>query len=259
MGTRISAVIFDLDGTLYRGKKTIDGAPDCIKTLRNKGVGIFFLSNASTNSRRQMAAKLGRMGIGAKPEEIYSSAYGAGRHILEKYGKGSGFYAVAESEVIKEMEENGLRFDDKKPRAVVVALDRGVTYEKIAKAYILIKKGAEFIATNKDPDYPVEKGNMPGAGAIVGAVEAATGQRSTLIGKPAARLISWLIKDHGLKKSRIALVGDSIDTDIMLAKKTGLISVLVLTGISTKKDIKKSRLKPDIVAASVKDLPSLLL
>lgn len=259
MGTRISAVIFDLDGTLYRGRKTIDGAPDCIKTLRKRGVKIFFLSNASTNARKQMATKLRLLRIDAKPEEIYSSAYGAGRYLLEKYGKGSRFYAVAESEVIKEMKKFGLCFDDKAPHAVVVALDRGVTYEKIAKAYILIKKGAEFIATNKDPDYPVEKGNMPGAGAIVGAVEVATGQGPTLIGKPETRLINWLIKDHELKKSEIALVGDSMKTDIMLAKKAGLISVLVLTGISTKKDIKKSWLKPDIVAASVKDLPSLLL
>ncbi len=253
------AVVFDLDGTLHRGKRAIDGASACISRLRKAGIRIFFLSNASTNKREEMVLKLNRIGIDAKPDEIYSSAYGAGRYILEKYGRGGRFYAVAEKSVIEELKEAGLCFDDEKPLAVVVALDRGVTYEKIAKAYLLIKKGAEFIATNKDPDYPVEDGNLPGAGAVVAAVEAAVRQKPTLIGKPAVCLINWLLKDYGLKKSEVLLVGDSLATDIALARKTGIKSALVLTGTTTKEEAGKSRIKPDIVLHSVKEIPHIIL
>jgi len=254
----IKAVIFDLDGTLYRGMKAISGASECIRQLRAKGVCVFFLSNTGTNKREEIAAKLCALGIDAKADEIYSSAYGAARYIVEKHGKGSGFYAVAEKSMIEELESFGLVYDENKPKAVVVSLDRTVTYEKIAKAYLLIKKGAEFIATNKDPDYPVEDGTLPGAGAIVGAVEASVRQRPVLIGKPTTRLISWLLKDNCLKKKDVVLVGDSLLTDISLAKKIGIKSVLVLSGIATKEEKMFKTVKPDFIIESVKDLPLII-
>jgi len=255
----IRAVIFDLDGTLYRGKKAIEGAAECIAKLRKAGIMIFFLSNAGTNKREEMARKLIAMGIDAKPEEVYSSAYGAARYIRERYGKGSRFYAIAEKSMIEELEGFGLYFDDEKPDAVVVSLDRNANYGKIAKAYLLVKSGAEFIATNKDPDYPVENGSMPGAGAIVAAVEASVQKKPTLIGKPETRLIDWMLHDRKLKKSEVLLVGDSLITDVAVAKKSGIKSALVLSGITTEKQIKKTRIKPDAVLRSVKELPRMLL
>lgn len=250
------AVVFDLDGTLYKGEKAIDGAGEALDRLREQGLAIFFLSNAGTNKRKDIAKKLQGLGIRAAEQEIYSSCYGAGRYILEKYGAKTRFYAVAEKSAIEEMQSFNLVYDEKNPKVVVVSLDRYVTYEKIARAYRLIKKGAEFIATNKDPEYPVEDGTMPGAGAIVASVESAVGKKPVLIGKPSTMMLDWLLKDHKLKRSEVVLVGDSIKTDLAVAKKARIRSILVLSGLANAEEARRAG--ASAVIRSVRDLPKIL-
>lgn len=255
----IRVVIFDLDGTLYKGEQEIEGAGEAVAKLRKAGFRVLFLSNAGTNKREEMAAKLKRLNVESAAEEIYSSSYGAGRYILEKYGKGATFYAVAEPSMLEELHSMGLVFTDQKPQAVIASLDRQATYDKIAKAYLLVRAGAEFIATNKDPEYPVEKGLLPGAGSVVAAVETPLGFAPVLIGKPSTMLIDWMLKDCNIKKSEALLVGDSLATDIAVAKKAKIKSALVLTGLTTKENLEKEKkLKPDMVLASVKQLPTML-
>ncbi|MFH1222579.1 MAG: HAD-IIA family hydrolase [Candidatus Micrarchaeota archaeon] len=255
----IRVVIFDLDGTLYRGEQPIEGAGAAVASLRAAGFRVLFLSNAGTNSRREMAEKLQRLGVKAAAEEIYSSAYGAARYVLEKYGNGATYYAVAEKSMHDELQSLGLVHSEQQPKAVIISLDRHVTYDKLAKAYLLVRAGAEFIATNKDPEYPVENGFLPGAGSVVAAVETPLGFPPVLIGKPSTMLIDWMLKDCNIKKSEVLIVGDALQTDIAVAKKAKIKSALVLTGIATKKDLEKERkLKPDMVLASVKQLPAML-
>lgn len=252
----LRAIVFDLDGTLYRGEESIEGAGDAVDKLRKQGFLIFFLSNAGTNKREDIVKKLNQFGIIANTSEIYSSCYGAGRYVCEKYGKGTRFYAIAEKSAIKEIESFGLIFNKKNANVVIVSLDRQVTYEKIANAYLLIKNGAEFIATNKDVEYPIENGTMPGAGAVVASVEAAVGKKPVLIGKPSTLMVDWLLKDYNLKRSEVILVGDSITTDVAVAKKARIKAALVLSGLANKQQAKKAG--ADFIINSVQDLPQVL-
>ncbi|MEM3422731.1 MAG: HAD-IIA family hydrolase [Candidatus Bilamarchaeaceae archaeon] len=252
----LRAVVFDLDGTLYKGEREIKGAKETVEKIRKMGYLVFFLSNSGTNKREDILKKLQSFGIRANINEIYSSCYGAGRYILENYGKGTRFYAIAEKSAIEEIESFGLIFDSERAKAVIVSLDRSVSYDKIAKAYHLIKKGATFIATNKDAEYPVESGTMPGAGAIVASVEAAAGKKPLLIGKPSTLMLDWLTKDNGLRKDDILLVGDSIITDVALAKKARTKCALVLSGLVKKAEAKKAN--ADFVINSVFQLPKVL-
>jgi HAD superfamily hydrolase (TIGR01457 family) len=255
----IKAVIFDLDGTLFKGKTVIDGAADTLKQLRKAGLKIIFLSNAGTETREGLAKKLAGFGIEAHKDEVYNTSYGTARYIVEKFGAGTTFYAVSEPAFLEELKAAGLVFKEDKPRVVVATFDRNMTYDKVAKAYLAIKSGAVFIATNLDKLYPIENGFLPGGGSVVAAVQNAAGVKPIVIGKPESYMIDCALADNKIKKSEALLVGDMLDTDIAAAKNARIKSAIVLTGITSKEDLEKEKkLKPDIVMDSIIRLPSML-
>jgi HAD superfamily hydrolase (TIGR01450 family) len=143
---------------------------------------------------------------------------------------------------------------------IAVGLDRTLNYEKLAIAFKAISRGALFIASNEDISFPVEDGFLPGAGAMVAAVERSTGKKPVVLGKPNRYGVELLLRENGLKKSEALMVGDRIETDILTGKHAGVRSVLVLTGASKKADIKRlrERERPDFVIESVAKLPELI-
>ena len=139
---------------------------------------------------------------------------------------------------------------------MAVGLDRTLTYEKLGKAHVLLRKGAHFIATNKDHVYPVESGTMPGAGSIVAALEFSSERTPYVVGKPNPLSSGLMAKEHGLDLSRTLMVGDRLDTDIAFARNSGMRSALALTGNSKESEI--GDIRPDLVLESVASLPKLL-
>ena len=119
-------------------------------------------------------------------------------------------------------------------------------------------KGAHFIATNDDPAYPVEDGLLPGAGAIVASLAYSTGKRPLVIGKPEPYMLDLIVKEHGLEKGSALMVGDQISTDILMAKREGMVSALVLTGVSSRAEAMQGRIRPDFVADSIRDIPGIV-
>jgi len=256
----IKAVLLDLDGTVFRGKTAIPGAEGALETLRRDGVKVFFLTNASTRSRKRTVEKLGGMGLAAHEGEVFGSAYMVADYIATKH-PGKKVYCLSEGGIQDELLDKGIEVvEDESADIVAVGLDRKLTYEKLATAYKAIANGAVFIASNDDATFPVEGGFLPGAGAMVAAVERSTGKKPIVLGKPNRYGVELLLKENKLKKEEALIVGDRIETDILTGKNCGMRTVLVLTGVAKKEDLKKlsGKDKPDFVIESVAGLPKLL-
>jgi 4-nitrophenyl phosphatase len=247
----IKAVIFDLDGTLYIGRTAIAGAREKLAELRAGGVKTLMLTNGATRSREGIVGKLAGMGIKANVDETYCTAYFLARYISREH-PGKKAYVVGEKGIFEEFSALGIETVEKGADLVVVGLDRALTYQKLADAMRELNNGALLIASNHDATFPTDEGMMPGAGAIVAAIEAASGKKAVVLGKPGDFAFRMIMEDHGLAKEELLMVGDRLDTDIMFARNCGIKSALVLSGVSKKNEIKE--VKPDYVFDSVANL-----
>lgn len=235
----IKGIIIDLDGTVYRGNQVIQNVPETIIKLRKAGLKIFFLSNASMKTRKEQAEKLKGMGIACEISEMYNSAYATASYIKKYYYEKS-IYVISEGGLQQELEAKGLRLEDGENAGIVaVGLDTKLTFEKLVTGLRAIRKGALFIASNVDRIYPTEKGILPGSGTVAAFLEYGTGKKPIVIGKPELHLIEAVLEENKLKNSEVLIVGDNYETDILVAKKAKMASVLVLTGITKRKDIEK--------------------
>ncbi len=254
----IKNIIFDMDGVLHVGKTPVPGAIEALAKIRKKGVKLFFLTNNGEHTREFFVERLRGFGFEAHVEEMYSSSYGVARYVDENL-KGKTVFTFSEG-MRGELEKNGIAIDNtNKAEVVVASLDIHLTYDKLVAAFQAIIGGAVFLASNDDASYPVENGVLkPGAGAITAALEKSTGRKPTIIGKPQPYLLDIIVKQHGLDKEETLMVGDRLETDILMAKQEGLKSCFVLSGVSRKEEIEKTGLKPDFVLESIAELPKVL-
>ncbi len=247
-----------MDGVLHRGKTVIPKAGETLNLLRKKGYRIFFLTNNGEHPREFFVERLKRFGIEAKIDELYSSSYGTARYIKENFPKKRVF--VFSEGMRNELEKNNIAIDNtNKAEIVVASLDTHLNYEKLVAAFQAIISGAVFLASNDDSSYPIENGVlMPGAGAITAALEKSSGRTATIIGKPQPYLLDIILREHKLEKDETLMVGDRIETDILMAKQEGLKSAFVLSGVSHKDEVEKTGLHPDYIIDSVANLPEVL-
>lgn len=247
MAGRYDCVLFDLDGVLYRGGEAVTGAPETLEALRRSGTRIAFVTNNSSRTPEQVAAKLTGLGIPAEPSEVVTSALAAA-DLLASRGGGSA-YVIGGGGVRRALADAGLRVLGGEPERadlVVVGIDEDLTYAKLRTACRLIRAGARFVATNVDPTYPVEGGDLwPGAGAIVAAVAAATGVEAEVVGKPFPPLFRSALRRAG--GGAPLVVGDRLDTDIEGAAALGWDTMLVLTGVTTEEELARSPVRPTYV------------
>lgn len=239
--------IFDCDGVLWRGDNPIPGSRETVNALRAAGKTVVFVTNNATLSRRGYLEKMRRMGFDVSLEDIYCSSYIAAR-VLKRLGV-KRVYVVGEEGLVEELVKEGIELTDPlHAECVVVGLDRQVTYQKLVDALRCLKRGALFMATNEDPTLPVEDGVLPGAGAIVAALEKASGRRpDVVIGKPAPTMFETILEEKQLNPATTLMVGDRIDTDVAGAKRLGIATALVLSGATATDDLLSSPLKPDFV------------
>lgn len=251
----IRNIIFDIDGVLRKGTSPVPGAAEALSALRGMGMKVFFLTNNGEHTREYFVERLRSLGIGAEVGEMYSSSYGAGRYISENLS-GKSVFAFSEG-MKEELAKHGIAIDQTERAQVVLAsLDTTINYGKLVAASRAIMAGAVFLAANDDANFVSEDGLMVGAGAIVAALSRSSGKGPLLLGKPQPYLLDIIIGEHGLEKGETLMVGDNIDTDILMAKREGLLSALVLSGVSAREDIKRSGIEPDYVLESVAELPS---
>lgn len=241
LANRFETFVFDLDGVVYRGKRALPHAVEVLNLLQASGRQVFFLTNNSGATRQQYAEKLQAMGISAQPEQFITSAWATALYLQRALNPGSKLFVVGEPGLKQELCSAGFEVVDtvepEIPAAVVVGIDRAFTYERLAQAQHAILHGAHFIATNTDGSYPAEDRLLPGAGAMVAAIAAATNQKPRVIGKPNPQILQPYIERHQILPERTLLVGDRLDTDIALANLLHIPCALVLTGVSTREDV----------------------
>lgn len=253
--------VFDLDGVIYRGDQPLPGAAETINNLRQLGHQVYFFTNNATQTRKTYVDKLTSMGIPVDKDHIMTSAYASALYLASRGAEGKKVYVVGEQGLRDELKKVGmLLVDCSSPQDVdfvVSGLDRKFTYEKLTCAQQAILHGAEFIAANRDATFPLENGLVvPGSGALVAAIETASGTKPLLIGKPETTAMEELLEMAGASSSDAVIVGDRLDTDILAGKKIGAITVLVLTGITTTSLLEDAPdyLKPDVVVECLSDM-----
>jgi HAD superfamily hydrolase (TIGR01457 family) len=247
--------LFDLDGTVYRGEALIEGAAQVIAALRAGGRRVAFLSNKPIQTRDDYAAKLTRLGIPTRSEDVVNSSLVLARH-LARTDPGAACFVIGEPPLIAELRAHGLEVrDDERVGWVVIAFDRTFTYAKLNTALQAVKRGARLIATNPDRTCPVADGEIPDCAGMIAAVEAVTGKTVELVvGKPSRLMLEVALEVLGLPASETVIVGDRIETDVTMGKALGLGTVLVLSGVTPRDDLRIAELKPDHVLASIREL-----
>ncbi len=227
-------VIFDLDGTLYRGEEPVPGAAETVRGLRDRGALVRFFTNNSTRTPEAAAAKLTRLGIEADPSEVVTSAIGAAQYCRDEGLRR--VYAIGEEGLFEVLRRAGLELtEDLAPDAVVLGYCRGFTYDRLNEAMQRVLRGARLIATNADPSYPEAEGRLiPGTGAWVAALERCSGASAFVAGKPNPHLVRLLLEETGFEPSEAIVVGDRVDTDLECGRRAGCATALVLTGVTNE-------------------------
>jgi len=257
MNKKISLFLVDIDGVIVRGKAPIIGSSEAIKELRMKGAKIIFVTNNSTRSRIEHAENLSNQGISVKVDDIISTSYCAAKYAEENDFNTA--YIVGEEGLKDELERANIHVlgeNAEKVDAVIVGMDRTLTYAKLATAHRLITGGAKFIATNTDATYPIENGEAPGAGAMVAAIQITVGKPPVILGKPNPFILNLALKETHIQLDYCAVVGDRPETDIAVANNGGCVGVLVLTGVSTSSnplDYSKDN-RPTLIFESLADM-----
>lgn len=255
--------VFDLDGVIYRGNEPQPHAARVIGTLRDRGHKVRFFTNNSALTRESYAQKLQSMGIPAAADEIMTSAYATALYLREQNAAGCTVYQIGEEGITRELEAAGLRVitncaeEGSEVDYVVVGIDRGFNYCKLARAQRAILNGARFIATNEDATYPIEGGEvLPGGGSLVAAVRTATSVEPIVLGKPETYALVKLLELAKTPADRAVIVGDRLDTDILVGNRAGAHTVLVLTGVTTREQAESAEgeLKPERIIETLAEL-----
>ncbi|GMR01755.1 MAG: HAD-IIA family hydrolase [Acidimicrobiia bacterium] len=248
--------MFDLDGVVYVGSVPVDGAASAMLELRDRGWQLLFATNNSSKTPTSVTEVLrDRAGISVDPSAVITSGMAAAVY-LRNNGLESA-YVLGSPQLKDTVETYGVAVvESSTPDAVLVGLDRSLTYDKIDQAARAVRNGAAFVATNTDPTFPTSTGEVPGAGTIVAAVATASGSRFVTCGKPERPMID-LVSER-IVTERVVMVGDRPETDTAFAIAAGWESVLTLTGVTATADDIPRHLVPNHVVASVAELPGIL-
>jgi NagD protein len=240
---------------VYLGERLVPGAAETIAALRDGGRRVVFLSNKPLETRADYARKLTRLGVPADADDVVNSSLVLARH-LSTLDAGAPVFVIGEPPLIAELRAHG--FDvrpDRAVRWVVIAFDRTFDYGKLNTALQAVRGGARLIATNPDRTCPTEDGEIPDCAGMTAAVEAVTGARvETVVGKPSPLILDVALARLGVPAADAVIVGDRLETDIVMGKRRGLATVLVLSGVTHAGDPRLAEIAPDLVLPSIRDL-----
>jgi HAD superfamily hydrolase (TIGR01450 family) len=240
--------ILDLDGTVYLGGAPLPGAVEAIGRLRQLGSRFVFLSNNPLQRPAAYAAKLRGMGIPVADDEVVSSIDSLVAYLRARTT--ARILPICEPLLEQILVEAGqvLVGEPRDADAVVLSWDRGFTYDKLTAAYVAVRNGARLIATNADPYCPTPDGGLPDCGALLAAVETATGiAAEAVVGKPSVHIARAALDRLGVDPRDVLVVGDRLLTDVALARGSGMDAGLVLTGATALADVPGPPDGPDLV------------
>lgn len=251
---QIRHLVVDMDGVLYRGNAPLPGVGEWLDFLRAEGIGFLLVTNNSTRTPQQYVEKLAAMGVQIAPEDVLTSAQATAAYLQAVLPPGAAVYAIGMDGLHAALAEAGFAARDRDVQAVVVGMDADFTLRKATTATLLIRAGAPFVGTNPDRTFPSERGILPGCGALLALIEAATDVQPTIIGKPQPALYQEALRRMAAIPSTTAVLGDRLETDILGAQQLELFALLVLTGVTDRRLLENSEIQPDLVFENVAEL-----
>ena len=260
----IAHVALDMDGTIYKGGTLFPCTLPFLAQMRELGIGCTFLTNNPSKSSHDYLAHLRKMGLAATPDELYTSAQATIDCLRRRFPEVKKIFALGTPSMLGEFRDAGFELTDDDaadvPDAVVVGFDLTLAYARVCRAAWWIHQGKLFVATNPDRVCPTDQPTvLVDCGAICAMLEKATGRAPDIVlGKPDPTMLSGIVDRHGLRPPQIAMVGDRIYTDILMAHRADAFGVLVLTGEATARDAEQANPRPHLVVPSLAELGAAL-
>lgn len=251
--SQIQLFVLDMDGTFYLGEQMIDGALDFLEKVKDLNKQYLFFTNNSSKIGEDYIEKLKRMNCLITKDQIMTSGDVTIAYLKTEY-PGKTVYLLGTPELKKSFRDAGILLTEEMPDIVVVGFDKTLTYETLTKACTYIRNGAVFLATHLDINCPMENGFIPDCGAICAAISLSTGKEPKYLGKPFAETVDMVLQKTGYKKEEVAFVGDRLYTDVAVGVKNGAHGILVLSGETKQEDVADSKVQPDGIFESLKDM-----
>lgn len=246
-------LLIDMDGVIYAGDSLIPGADRFINKLIKDGIPFTFMTNNSQRSRLEVVRKVKKLGIIIEEKHVYTSAMATGLFLASQIPSGTA-YVLGEGGLLASIHEHGLTLVDTDPDFVVLGEGRNFTLEMVQRAVDMILHGAKFITTNRDPSPKKEGWSNLGIAATTVMIEEASGVKAFVVGKPGPVMMRSARKYLGLETSYTTVIGDTMETDIKGGVQMGYKTILLLSGVSKKEDLKKYAYKPDMIVQNLNEI-----
>lgn len=254
----VKLFLLDMDGTFYLGDRLIEGSLEFIDRVRATGRDFLFLTNNSSHNAAFYVERLRRMGLEIDRSRVLTSGEATCEKVRELY-PGRRAYVLGNEFLLEEFREAGIPVDMERPEIVVIGFDTTLDYGKLRAVCDFVRAGLPYIATHPDFNCPTETGFMPDIGAIMAFIEASTGRRPDLVvGKPHTGIVEAALRRSGRKASELAMVGDRLYTDIETGLRSGMLSILVMSGETTEEMLAASKTVPDLKFGRLSDMNDLL-
>ena len=249
----IKNYLTDMDGVILRGRTLIPGAAEFVQRLHAKGIPFLILTNNSQYTQRDLQVRLSYMGLEVPPGAIFTSAL-ATAQFLHSQRPGGRAYVIGESGLTTALHDIGYILTDQEPEYVVLGETTAYSFERITRAIRFISDGARFIATNPDVMGPGEGGIVPATGAVAALISAATGVKPYFVGKPNPLMMRTALRTINAHSENSVMIGDRMDTDIVAGLESGLRTILVLTGVTTREQVERFPYRPTWIKESVAEI-----
>ena len=258
--SNIKALILDMDGVIWKGDAPIGNLPEIFARIRERGLKFVFATNNGTKTPEEYQQKLADLGVDIEPWQVVTSAMGIAFILSQKYPKGTKIFMIGEDGIRVALEEKGFEIlsveNAPEAKAVVMGIDRGINFQKVAEAALLVRTGIPFYSTNTDRTFPTPRGEIPGSGAWLSVITTATGVEPIVAGKPFPYLMELALEKLGTKKEDTLVIGDRLETDIAAGQNVGCPTALVLSGVSRKEQADQWLPQPDMIINSLSVLVS---
>lgn len=245
--------ICDMDGVIYHGDRLLPGVTEFLNWLAVAGKNFLFLTNSSQYTPLELQQKLKRMGLDVDESHFYTSAL-ATAHFLDSQAPKCSAYILGEHGLLNALHDVGITYNDVDPDYVVVGEPKGYNQEMITKAIRLVNAGAKLIGANTDLTGPTETGIVPACRALMAPIELATGKQAYYVGKPNPLMMRTGLRMLDVHSDDAVMIGDRMDTDIVAGIESGMDTVLVLSGVTTREECENYPYRPRIILDGVGDI-----
>jgi HAD superfamily hydrolase (TIGR01450 family) len=257
LASPIQALILDMDGVLYQQNQPIGDLPAIFQRIGELGLKVMYATNNTVRTPAQYVDRLAHFGVQSEEWQFITAPLATARALSNRWPEGGPIHMMGEVGLRKVMEDKGFYHADEDVLAVVSGLDKGFTYDMFVKGIRLIVKGAPFIGTNPDLTYPTPEGLSIGTGGQLAILEACSGVKPEIIGKPYPAMMEMALERLGMQPEQTLVIGDRLNTDVASGQAAGCKTALVLSGIATREEAKNWNPRPDIIAEDLTTILSL--